>query len=77
MMMKVEIVYCDMWNYKPHAIRAMAEMKQILKNADYVLTAGRGGVFDVFVDGNLIYSKKGEGRRFPEQGLLTKRIQAL
>ena len=34
---------------------------------DSALVKGGGGVFDVFVDGQLIFSKKTEGR-FPDEG---------
>ena len=38
------------------------------------LTAGAGGVFDVFADGKLVYSKKAVGR-FPEPGEITGMLQ--
>lgn len=37
------------------------------------LTKGSGGVFDVVVDGTLVYSKKETGR-FPEAGEVSKRM---
>jgi selenoprotein W-related protein len=43
-----------------------AELKQHL-DVDATLTAGSGGVFDVTVDGKLVFSKKKVGR-FPEPG---------
>ena len=43
-----------------------AELKRALK-ADTKLVAGHGGVFEVAVDGDLIFSKKSQGR-FPEDG---------
>lgn len=38
-----------------------------------VLTKGSGGVFDVVVDGKLVFSK-GETGRFPEPGEVAGRI---
>ncbi len=43
-----------------------AELKSEL-DIDAILTPGSGGVFDVTVDGKLIFSKKKVGR-FPEDG---------
>ena len=43
-----------------------AELKKQL-GVDSVLIAGGGGVFDVTVDGTLVFSKKSVGR-FPEAG---------
>jgi selenoprotein W-related protein len=41
---------------------------------DSTLTAGGGGVFDVTVDGKLIFSKKSVGR-FPEPGEIVALLQ--
>ena len=37
------------------------------------MTKGSGGVFDVVVDGRLVYSKRETGR-FPEAGEVVERI---
>jgi len=42
---------------------------------DSELRASHGGVFEVVVDGKLVYSKKGLGR-FPEEGEVLKLIKA-
>jgi len=42
---------------------------------DAVLIKGSGGVFDVRVDGALVFSKHREGR-FPEPGEIVRRISA-
>ncbi len=39
------------------------------------LTKGSGGVFDVVVDGTLVFSKRETGR-FPEPGELTDLLRA-
>jgi selT/selW/selH-like putative selenoprotein len=42
---------------------------------DAVLTKGSGGVFEVVVDGALVFSKKQE-QRFPEPGELIPKLPA-
>ena len=49
-----------------------AELKQAL-NVDSELVAGHGGIFDVTVDGETVFSKKSVGR-FPEQGEVLRLI---
>lgn len=51
-------------NYNPHRI------------SELTLQPGRGGVFNVTVDGDLIFSKKQTGR-FPETGELTRVLSKL
>ncbi len=51
----------------------MAELQQNL-NLDAALLKGRGGVFDVVLDGHLVFSKKHVGR-FPEPGEVTASIR--
>ena len=43
--------------------------------AETTLIAGHGGVFEVTVDGRLIFSKKSSGR-FPEEGEILGLIRA-
>jgi selenoprotein W-related protein len=49
-----------------------AELEQELQ-AKVKLVRGSGGVFDVVVDGRLVYSKHETGR-FPEPGEVVRRI---
>ena len=49
-----------------------AELKKET-GAEAVLIAGGGGVFDVVVDGKLIYSKAKMGR-FPNPGEITEKL---
>ncbi len=53
-----------MWNYKPKASSLEAELKSNF-DADCELIAGSSGVFDVEVEGTLIYSKAKTGK-FPD-----------
>lgn len=51
-----------------------AELKDTL-NIDAELIRGGGGVFDVAVDGEVVYTKAQTGR-FPQRGEVTKAIAA-
>jgi len=50
-----------------------AELKQHL-GVDSTLIAGSGGVFEVNVDGKMVFSKKSVGR-FPEPGEIVGMLQ--
>ena len=53
-----------------------AELKANYPDSNIKLIAGGGGIFDVQYNGKLIYSKqKIEGRRFPNEGEITKLIE--
>jgi len=64
--MEISITYCGMWNFEPEAASLADELKKDF-NVDAELIRASGGVFDVLVDGKLVYSKKKEGR-FPDEG---------
>ena len=74
--MRITIEYCQRWNYKPRASRLEDELKQKF-GADIrvELIAGSGGVFEVTVDGNLVFSKSQLGR-FPDEGEIVKLLSA-
>ncbi|HEX7927283.1 MAG TPA: Rdx family protein [bacterium] len=59
----------------PEATRAAAELKQAL-SIDSKLTEGKGGIFDVTVNGMVVFSKD-KVYRFPEDGELAKLINAI
>jgi len=69
--MNAKITYCVMWNYLPDAERASAELKS--KGVSVDLIKGSNGIFDVEIDGKLVYSKSKTGR-FPNRGELSKLI---
>ena len=62
--MKITIKYCAQWNYLPRASSLGDELKKNL-GADIELIAGSNGVFDITLDGTMIYSKLEKGR-FPQ-----------
>ena len=77
--MDIEITYCMAWNYQADADRVSAEIKQAT-GIESTLVPGSGGIFDIKVDGSLIFSKH-ETARFPNQGevaqLLSWRFSSL
>ena len=71
--MKVNIYYCQQWNYKP----AAASLADELRNAfgiEAKLVAGSNGIFDVIIDDKLAFSK-GETGRFPKQGEIVQKLR--
>ena len=65
--MKLSIEYCSAWNYLPQASSLEAELKQNFPNMEISLISSGGGVFEIVLDGKLIFSKKALDR-FPEKG---------
>ena len=64
--MKLSIEYCSAWNYLPQASSLEAELKQNFPNMEISLISSGGGVFEIVLDGKLIFSKKAINR-FPEK----------
>ena len=64
--MKITIEYCTKWNYLPRASRLEEELKNAF-GAEVELLPSTGGVFEITVDGKIVFSKK-ELKRFPEEG---------
>jgi selT/selW/selH-like putative selenoprotein len=53
-----------------------AELGTRYPDSNIKLIKGGGGIFDVKCNGKLIYSKQHvEGRRFPDEGEITKLIE--
>ena len=71
--MKVSIEYCSVWNYLPRASSLEAALKQTFTGMDVTLISSGGGVFEVTLDSELIFSKKSLDR-FPEDGEIEKLI---
>ena len=72
--MKVTIEYCAVWNYLPKASSLEAKLKQTFQGVDVQLISSGGGVFEVAVNGQLIFSKRSLDR-FPEDGEIEKLIE--
>ncbi len=73
--MKIEIEYCSAWNYLPQATSLMDQIKKEIGNQAKLKPSG-GGVFEVTVDGSLIYSKKRTGL-FPEEKDIISKLKNL
>ena len=71
--MNISIEYCAMWNYLPKASSLEVELKNNFPQADISLISGGGGVFEISLNGNLIFSKKALNR-FPEDGEIKKLV---
>ena len=71
--MKISIEYCAMWNYLPKASSLEVELKNNFPQADVSLISSGGGVFEISLNGDLIFSKKALNR-FPENGEIKKLI---
>ncbi len=71
--MKLSIEYCSAWNYLPQASSLEAELKQNFPNMEISLISSGGGVFEIVLDGKLIFSKKAINR-FPEKGEIVRII---
>ena len=71
--MNISIEYCSMWNYLPKASSLEVELKNNFPQADISLISSGGGVFEISLNDNLIFSKKALNR-FPESGEIKKLI---
>ena len=65
--MKISIEYCSVWNYLPKASSLETHLKAKYTEADIKLISSGGGVFEITLDNELIFSKKALGR-FPDDG---------
>ena len=71
--MELEIVYCMTWNYRPDADRVSKEIR-IKTGLDPELTPGSGGIFDVKLNGETVFSKHQVGR-FPKDGEISDLLE--
>ena len=70
---KLSIEYCSAWNYLPQASSLESEIKQKFPSSEITLIPSGGGVFEIVLNGQLIFSKKALNR-FPEKGEIIKRL---
>ena len=64
--MNISIEYCAVWNYLPKASSLETELKEKFSDSTITLNPSGGGVFEIPVEGKLIFSKKSLNR-FPEK----------
>ena len=74
--MKIRIEYCTARNYTPKAVSLADKILENLKTrvASLELIPSGGGVFEVFKDGEKIFSKKQQGR-FPEWSEIRRSLE--
>lgn len=72
--MNISIEYCSVWNYLPKASSLEAEIKQVFPASEIELISSGGGVFEIKIGKDLIFSKKSLGR-FPESGEILSLIK--
>ncbi|MCS7142524.1 MAG: Rdx family protein [Aigarchaeota archaeon] len=79
-MPQVRIIYCVPCGFLPRALQLANDLlnkygNKYLKNFSVTLDTGDAGVFDVLVDGKLVFSRKAEGGRFPSVDEIAKAIE--
>ena len=65
--MNISIEYCAQWNYLPRASSLEAELKSRFPGVETKLISSGGGVYEIILEVELIFSKKTLGR-FPDDG---------
>ena len=73
MSVRIEIEYCDVWNYYPKAAGLAEKIKNIL-NIETQLIESKGGAFEVFLNKEKIYSKLQTGI-FPDEEKLINMLK--
>ena len=63
--MNISIKYCTSWGYYSQALRLREELQNKF-SADIEIIEGSGGIFEVDLNGNNVFSKKELGR-FPRE----------
>lgn len=72
--MQMKIVYCMPCGYITRAQWLKKDLEKSGKNVKVTLEGGDKGIFDVYADGKLIFSRYKEGR-FPESEEIVKTVQ--
>ena len=71
--MKISITYCVPWNYFPEATSLAVAISDDF-GVEAELIEGKNGIFDIVVDGDLIFSKQKVGR-FPENSEILEMLR--
>ncbi len=72
--MNITIEYCTQWNYEPRALSLRDELLGLFDVEQVELIESSGGVFEITVNGDLIFSKKELGR-FPNLNEITNLVE--
>ena len=77
--MEIKLEFCIVWNYTPRAVSTVEDILEKygkeVKSID--LITGTGGVFELYLNGELIYSKLETGRHTNEGEILELMEKAL
>lgn len=62
--MKITIKYCTVWNHLPRVVTLLNKILDEYKTniSNFELLPSVNGVFDVFIDGALVFSRKAINR---------------
>jgi len=79
-MINVRIIYCAPCGFLPRASDLANNLLQSLgielnKNLAVTLEPSDGGVFDVYVDSELVFSRKLQGGRFPAPSEIVEAVR--
>lgn len=77
--MDIKLEFCVVWNYTPRAVSTIEDIleKYGQKVKSINLIPGSGGVFEFYLNGELIYSKLETGRHTEEGEILSLIEKAL
>ena len=77
--MEIKLEFCVVWNYTPRAVSTIEDiLEKYGKEASPItLIPSGGGVFEFYLDGNLIFSKKSLGRHAEDGEILSLMQEAL
>ena len=71
--MRIEIHYCQDWNYEANAA-SLAEKLQDDFGVEAKLIPGHNGIFDIIVNGKVVFSKY-EAERFPNYSEISSKLK--
>ncbi|ARM77023.1 SelT/SelW/SelH family protein [Acidianus manzaensis] len=72
-MASIKIVYCRPCGYLDRAIELARSILTYFDGISVELVQGKNGIFDVYIEDNLIFSRY-EAKRFPEENEILKEI---
>ena len=77
--MEIKLEFCIVWNYTPRAVSTVEDiLEKYGKEVESIdLIPGTGGVFELYLNGELIYSKLETGRHTNEGEILELMEKAL
>ena len=70
--MEIKLEFCVVWNYTPRAVGTIEDVLEVYGNkvTNIQLIPSGGGVFEFYLNGNLLFSKKELGRHSDDREIL-------